>query len=315
MCLGVFQGYAQVEATWLQNIAFFRYLEIFNCIVFFGIEFGINVGSQPFTQVHIIAIAAQVASVKGFNDNGTLFHLFEYTAVRKNHGIIFSILCKYVLILHTIGKVTVVPLYYQQDINENTRLAIWEIAEEPAFFLEKVSLRYPVVHPQKQLQHLAAGYLLPYLYPDFPYQEVVYPEQGRPYVPGDKYFFSLTHSGGMAAAMVSASGAVGIDLEKITDRVHRIRHKFLSVEEWEWVQGRGEEVQRELLTLLWTVKEAVYKWRNRPGTVFSQDILVSPILLSNAGTIDVMVADEPLVVFYRRVGEYYISYVGGERPV
>ncbi len=119
----------------------------------------------------------------------------------------------------------------------------------------------------------------------------------------------------MAAAMVSECGAVGIDLEKITDRVHRIRHKFLSDEEWEWVQGWGEEVQRELLTLLWTVKEAVYKWRNRPGTVFSQDILVSPILLSNAGTIDVMVADEPLVVIYRRVGEYYISYVGGERPV
>ena len=207
------------------------------------------------------------------------------------------------------------PLYYQQDINENTRLAIWEIAEGHDFFLEKVSLRYPVVHPQKQLQHLAAGYLLPYLYPDFPYQEVVYPAQGRPFVSGDRYFFSLTHSGNMAAAMVSASGAVGIDLEKITDRVHRVRHKFLSQEEWEWVKGQGEEMQRELLTLLWTVKEAVYKWRNIPGTIFSQDILVSPILLSGAGDIHVMVTNEPLVVSYRRVGEFYISYVGGERPV
>jgi len=315
MGFGVFQGYSQVKTAGLQYKALFRNFEVFDGIVFFGIEFGINVGSQPFTEVHIIAIAAQVASVKGFNDDGTLFHLFEYTAVRKNHGIIFSILCKYVLILHTIGKVTAVPLYYQQDINENTRLAIWEIAEGHDFFLEKVSLRYPVVHLQKQLQHLAAGYLLPYLYPDFPYQEVVYPEQGRPFVSGDRYFFSLTHSGNMAAAMVSASGAVGIDLEKITDRVHRIRHKFLSDVEWEWVQGQGEEMQRELLTLLWTVKEAVYKWRNIPGTIFSQDILVSPILLSGTGEIHVLVANEPLVVFYRRVGEYFISYVGGERPV
>lgn len=315
MCFGVFQGYAQVEAARLQNVPFFGYLEIFNGIVFFGIEFGINVGGQPFTQVHIIAIAAQVASVKGFNDDGALFHLFEYTAVRKNHGIIFSILCKYVLILHTIGKVTVVPLYYQQDINENTRLAIWEIAEGPEFFLEKVSLRYPVVHLQKQLQHLAAGYLLPLLYPDFPYGELVYPEQGRPFVPGDTYFFSLTHSGHLAAAMVSETAAVGIDIEKITDRVHRVRHKFLSEEEWAWVQGRGEEVQRELLTLFWTVKEAVYKWRNIPGTVFSQDIIVSPVELMPTGTIDVLVVDQIVEVSYQKVGEYYISYVGGERPV
>ncbi|MFM9022041.1 MAG: 4'-phosphopantetheinyl transferase family protein [Sediminibacterium sp.] len=207
------------------------------------------------------------------------------------------------------------PLYYQQDINENTRLAIWEIAEGAEFFLEKVSLRYPVLHLQKQLQHLAAGYLLPFLCPDFPYGELVYPEQGRPFIPGDTYFFSLTHSGNMAAAMVSECGAVGIDIEKITDRVHRVRHKFLSDEEWDWVQGRGEEVQRELLTLIWTVKEAVYKWRNIPGTVFSQDIIVSPFELMPTGTIEVLVVDQPVEVSYQRVEEYYISYVGGERPV
>ena len=311
MGFGVFQGYTQIEPAGLKNKSFLGYFEILDGIVFFGIEFCINVGSQPFAEVHIIAIAAQVASVKGFNDDGTLFHLFEYTAVRKNHGIIFSILCKYVLILHTIGKVTAVPLYYQQDINENTRLAIWEIAEGKDFFLEKVSLRYPVLNPQKQLQHLAAGYLLPYLYPEFPYSDLVYPDQGRPYVPENRYFFSLTHSGQMAAAVVSKSAAVGIDIEKISDRVQRVRNKFLSEEEWAWVEGQGEVWKRELLTLLWTVKEAVYKWRNIPGTIFSQDILVSPILLSGAGEIHVLVTEEPLVVSYRRVGDYYISYVGG----
>ncbi|MFM7358706.1 MAG: 4'-phosphopantetheinyl transferase family protein [Sediminibacterium sp.] len=207
------------------------------------------------------------------------------------------------------------PLYYQQDINENTRLAIWEIAEGPEFFLEKVSLRYPVVHLQKHLQHLAAGYLLPLLYPDFPYGELVYPEQGRPFVPGDTLFFSLTHSGHFAAAMVSESAAVGIDIEKITDRVHRVRHKFLSDEEWDWVQVGGDKKQREQLTLLWTVKEAVYKWRNIPGTVFSQDIIVSPFELMPAGKIIVLVSDQPVDVSYQRVEEYYISFVGGERPV
>ena len=311
MGFGVFKGYSQVETAGLKNKPFFGYFEIFDGIVFFGIELVVNIGSKPFAQVHIIAIAAEVAPVKGFNDDGALFHLFKNTAVRKNHGIIFSILCKYVLILHTIGKVTVVPLYLQQDINENTRLAIWEIAEAPSFFMTEVGLRYPVLHPQKQAQHLAAGYLLLQLFPDFPYHTMVYPSAGRPYVPGDRYFFSLTHSGNMAAAIVSKSLAVGIDMERISDRVLRVRHKFLSQEEWDWVQGQGEELQRELLTLLWTVKEAVYKWRNLPGTIFSQDIIVSTFELMSAGKIVVLVADRPVEVSYQRVGEYYFSYVGG----
>ncbi|KAF0242305.1 MAG: hypothetical protein FD183_415 [Chitinophagaceae bacterium] len=40
------------------------------------------------------------------------------------------------------------PLYYQQNINDTTKLAVWKIEENDDFFLEKVSLHLPVTHPK-----------------------------------------------------------------------------------------------------------------------------------------------------------------------
>ena len=62
------------------------------------------------------------------------------------------------------------PLFYQQDINETTRLGVWQITEDESFFLEKVPLSREITHPHKRLQHLAGRYLLQSLFPDFPYE-------------------------------------------------------------------------------------------------------------------------------------------------
>ncbi len=46
------------------------------------------------------------------------------------------------------------PLFYEHT-NEFAKIAIWHIAEEKNFFLEKVTLQRSITHPHKQLQHLA----------------------------------------------------------------------------------------------------------------------------------------------------------------
>ena len=61
------------------------------------------------------------------------------------------------------------PLFYQQDINEFTRLAVWQIAEEEDFFLQQVPLQREITHPHKRLQQLAGRLLLKEMFPDFPY--------------------------------------------------------------------------------------------------------------------------------------------------
>ena len=59
------------------------------------------------------------------------------------------------------------PLFYQHNIDDTTRIAVWKIEEPEAFFLEKVPVKKDVRHPYKRLQHLAGRYLLTQLFDDF----------------------------------------------------------------------------------------------------------------------------------------------------
>lgn len=161
------------------------------------------------------------------------------------------------------------PLFYQQDINQDTRLAVWKIEEEESFFLEKASLKREITHPHKRLQHLAGRYLLVYLFPDFPSALIEIADTRKPFLPDDQYHFSISHCGDFAAAIVSKTERVGIDVELLTPRVEKIKHKFLHPDELQMVdQATGDRIQ--LLTLLWSAKEAMFKWWGRGDVDFSE---------------------------------------------
>ncbi len=118
------------------------------------------------------------------------------------------------------------PLFYQHNINEATKLGIWRIEEPEDFFLEKVPLQNNVSHPYKKLQHLAGRYLLPVLFEDFPLEEIIIADTKKPFLENEKYHFSISHSGNFAAAVVSSKNRVGVDIELITPRIKNISEKF-----------------------------------------------------------------------------------------
>ena len=120
------------------------------------------------------------------------------------------------------------PLFFQHIINETTRLGIWKIDEPELFFLEQVPLQRAITHPHKRLQHLAGRYLLKYFFPDFPYHEIAIADTRKPYLPYEQYHFSISHCGDYAAAIISSTHRVGIDIEIPSEKVERIKHKFLS---------------------------------------------------------------------------------------
>ncbi len=155
------------------------------------------------------------------------------------------------------------PLVYQQNINPFTRLGLWHIAEPESFFLEGVPLQRSITHPHKRLQHLAGRYLLRELYPDFPYDLIRIASTRKPYLENEAYHFSISHCGDYAAVMVSPQFRVGVDVETISERVHRVKHKFLSAAECsmlEQMAAAGTAGITPLLTLAWSVKETLYKW-------------------------------------------------------
>lgn len=207
------------------------------------------------------------------------------------------------------------PLFYQQDINPTTRLAVWKIEEEEAFFLGAVPLGREISHPHKRLQHLAGRFLLPYLFPDFPYREIEIADTRKPFLPGEQYHFSISHCSKYAAAIVSSTERVGVDIEEITERVQKIQHKFLHPEELAFVHAHPAAEQTRLLTLLWSCKEALFKWWGNGDVDFSETLRISSFELAGSGTIQArFVKDElqvPLSITYRILGGVSLAWVGG----
>ena len=169
------------------------------------------------------------------------------------------------------------PLFYEH-INDFAKIAVWHIAEEKNFFLQKVPLQREITHPHKQLQHLAGRYLLQHLYPDFPYHLIEIADTRKPFLPNEEYHFSISHCGDYAAVIVSNHHRVGIDIELVTPKVERVKHKFLNQGEIGLVNGQLSIVNNEmqLLTLLWCCKEAVFKWYGSGGVDFKDDIHLQP---------------------------------------
>jgi 4'-phosphopantetheinyl transferase EntD len=166
------------------------------------------------------------------------------------------------------------PLFYQHNINEFTRLAVWHITEDEEFFLLKVPLKRDVSHIHKRLQHLAGRYLLTVLFPDFPLEEILIADTRKPFLADEKYHFSISHFGPYAAAIVSRSNRVGVDVERSSPVIEKIRNKFLSEHEsavaFEGIEKSGHRLRQ--LTLLWSAKESVFKWFSLGKVNFKEHI-------------------------------------------
>lgn len=161
------------------------------------------------------------------------------------------------------------PLVYQHTINSNTKLGLWRIEEPEEFFLAKVPLKRDVSHPHKRLQHLAGRYLLPTLFEDFPLQEILIADTRKPFLPDEQYHFSISHCGNYAAAIASSEQRVGIDIEIPTEKIFRIIHKFLNEEEKQLLNEQMSSSQLlQTATLLWSAKEAMFKWYGAGGVDF-----------------------------------------------
>ena len=218
------------------------------------------------------------------------------------------------------------PLFYQQYINEHTRLGVWRITEDESFFLERVPLHRDITHPNKRLQHLAGRYLLQFLYPEFPFGMIRIADTFRPYLADDAFHFSISHCGDTAAAIVSRHDRVGVDAEISTPRVLRILNKFLHPEELNWYDAYPKdpdpgidapEASRAYLlpTLLWSVKEAVFKWHGDGGVDFSEHIRIQPFALHQSGRIKVLFLKSVPVLLdlhYRIFGGLCVCWVNGE---
>jgi len=161
------------------------------------------------------------------------------------------------------------PLFFHQQINNNTRLGIWKIEETEEFFKGNVPQHRDVTHPRKRLQHLAGRFLLQYLFPDFPYELIQIADTRKPFLPNEQYHFSISHCGDYAAAIVSSESRVGVDVELIRPLVGQLIPKFLSEAETNLLY-RATILEQS--TIMWSAKEAVFKWYGEGKVDFREHI-------------------------------------------
>jgi phosphopantetheinyl transferase len=177
------------------------------------------------------------------------------------------------------------PLFYIHNFSEATKIAVWQIAEPESFFLQKVPLSNNVTHWLKRLQHLAGRFLLQELFPDFPYHLIKIADTRKPFLPNEEYHFSISHCGDYAAVIVSKESRVGIDIELVSNKVEKIKNKFLNKEELENFNLESPEISFKQLTLLWSCKESVFKWYGNGNVDFRNHINLKQVVNSQADTV------------------------------
>lgn len=208
-------------------------------------------------------------------------------------------------------------LFYQHNINEDTKIGIWRIEEPEPFFLEKVPVKRDVSHPYKRLQHLAGRFLLPTLFDDFPMKEILVADTRKPYLENEQYHFSISHCGNFAAALVSNKSRVGVDIELVTPRILSIGHKFLSDAEKKFLHNWElmSKVHLELTTILWSAKEAIYKWHSVGSLDFKTHMqLAGPITFDPNEWVELPFifsknGEMPLTVMARVFDPLVVAYV------
>jgi len=87
----------------------------------------------------------------------------------------------------------------------------------------------------------------------------------------DNKNISISHSDEIVTILISKENGIGVDVEKIKNKVHSVASKFLSSNE---IGFFGRDPSTRQLTRAWTAKEAIYKALRKPGISFSENIIL-----------------------------------------
>ena len=106
-----------------------------------------------------------------------------------------------------------------------------------------------------------------------PELNIDYDSKGKPFLNKQKGI-SISHSNEIVAICISNEIDFGIDIQYKTDKIFKIKSKFLSKNESKFL---GKKDDLELLTKLWSAKESIFKALGKEGVSFSDDLEINTI--------------------------------------
>jgi phosphopantetheinyl transferase len=163
-------------------------------------------------------------------------------------------------------------IVHSLDSQSPFTLAIWSITEsEDVLHQQWSALASPETMPAIKVSHRRCEWLASrLLLHELNVGPLQFLSNGKPVI--TKGGVSISHSG-KQVAVATYEAAIGIDIQTPTEQLFTIRHKFCSPTEWRWLEQHEEPLRA--LTMVWSAKEAVFKyWGER--VVFAQEMEVMP---------------------------------------
>lgn len=166
--------------------------------------------------------------------------------------------------------------FYKEEKYTDTTLLFWKYSKKDIFDIQQLTQKEDLEkiknYPPKKLQE----YLMirQMLHDKLPNHKILYKDNGEPFLSPHDAEISITHSFPFAVLAISKE-KIGIDLEKINPKIEKIKHKFLHQNELQWAKDL------EQLTIIWTIKEALYKLHHAKYWALYKHYEVQPFSLND----------------------------------
>lgn len=195
--------------------------------------------------------------------------------------------------------------------DENCIIQIWKFDENEALvheeLLEKENAdKIKDYHPKKLAEHLMIRRILKN---HLPQSKILYQGNGEPYLSPNSHHISISHSFPYASLAIS-NQKIGIDIEKVQSKIAKLKHKFLFPSEFQWVENERET---EFLSIIWAIKESLYKIHPSKYWSLKRHYEIFPFDLNDLTAIKCHIFDEVFDDYYtakvEKVEDYYFAVV------
>lgn len=174
------------------------------------------------------------------------------------------------------------PLYKTISTQAITAVKIWKITESFEELMAPLDLKPESLERVKGMKsdiHKRGFLSVRHLLREFGYtdQDLYYDERGKPHLKDGKHI-SISHSFSFSGVIIS-DHPVGIDIEMQRPKIARIAPKFVDYEAG-YLNVKEEDYVKKL-TVIWAIKESLYKLFATAGMVFKDHFLVIPFDLDH----------------------------------
>lgn len=134
---------------------------------------------------------------------------------------------------------------------------------------------------------------------------ICYTEHGKPNLSQFEGGFSISHSSSYAAIAYSETAHnLAIDVETVSPRVVRVKHKFLTASEHSYCSPEDET----FLTVMWCAKEVMFKLMENGSMDFESHYRIEPFELADSGELAGIYCPEGLPethirMYYQQIGQ------------